>query len=298
MRIAKLAILLILAGAVPAAAQNRKREISKEHIELKGLVGGVQAGVLQIVADREQEGRTWQEPWLARPAPGAKIDIAGYADREILRPGLVVRLVAEFDLKTGAATEPVTELAIVTPRFGDQVGIFPDDPAEPTERKKGPPPKTAKLRILDAVTGVKENTLFFKKYHVEVSPDAVIKVDIADPSALSRGDKINTMTGWYVKGRPGAVFIEQMDATLVEPLGQKKKTTAGTATRAGEKGEKGDKGEKSDIFDIAGEDGGGKKGVARKQSQAESGKKPLVPGGETKKATVGKRAIGKKQEPE
>jgi hypothetical protein len=254
MRAEKCALFLLFVLTAPAVAQDRKKpEIKQEGIELKGLIAGVQGGVLQIVAQREHEGRTWQEPWLARVLPGAKIDIAGFAQPDFLRPGIVVRLTAEFDMKSGVALEPVTELSLVTPRLGDQPGIFADDELEATERKKGPPPKTAKLRIFDAITGVKENTLIFKKYRVEVAPDAVIKVDVADPSVLSRGDKVEKVKGWYVKGRPGAMFIEDMDVSLAMPLAARKKPTPGTA-----KGQAA----KSDLFDVAGDEATGKKAAS------------------------------------
>jgi hypothetical protein len=251
MRAEKLAVVFLALLVVPAAAQDRKKpEIKQESVEFKGLIAGVQNGVVQIVAEREHEGRRWQEPWLARVAPGAKIDISGFADREFLRPGMIVRLTAEFDLKSGVALEPVTDLIIATPRLGDQVGIFADE-EETTERgKKSPPPKMAKLRIFDQVTGVKENTLIFKKYRVEVSPEAIIKVDVADPSVLSRGDRVEKVKGWYVKGRPGAMFIEDIDVTLAQPLAPRKRTPPTTArAQSG----------KNDLFNVAGDEATGKK---------------------------------------
>jgi hypothetical protein len=251
MWVGKLSLLLVSVIALPAAAQDRKKpEIKQESIELKGLIAGVQNGVVQIVAQREHDGRTWQEPWLARVAPATKIDISGFAEREFLRPGMIVRLTAEFDLKSGVALEPVTDLIIATPRLGDQVGIFADEDAVTERGKKGPPPKTAKLRIFDTVTGVKDGTLSFKKYRVEVSPEAIIKVDVADPSVLSRGDKVEKVKGLYIKGRPGAMFIEDIKVTLAQPLAPRKRTPPATARTQGGK---------NDLFNVAGDEATGKK---------------------------------------
>ena len=163
---------------------------------------------------------------------------------------MIVRLTAEFDLKSGVALEPVTDLIIATPRLGDQVGIFADEETVTERGKKGPPPKTAKLRIFDTVTGVKENTLSFKKYRVEVSPEAIIKVDVADPSVLSRGDKVEKVKGLYIKGRPGAMFIEDIKVTLAQPLAPRKRTPPATARTQGGK---------NDPFNVAGDEATGKK---------------------------------------
>jgi hypothetical protein len=296
MRVGKLALVFLLVFAVPAAAQDRKKpEIKQESIELKGLIAGVQNGVVQIVADREHEGRKWQEPWLARVTPASKVDVVGFADREFLRPGMIVRLTAEFDLKSGVALEPVTDLIIATPRLGDQVGIFADEEVTTERGKKGPPPKTAKLRIFDTVTGVKENTLIFKKYRVEVSPEAIIKVDVADPSVLSRGDKVEKVKGWYVKGRPGAMFIEDIDVSLAQPLAPRKRTPPNTARTQGGK---------NDLFNVAGDEATGKKAPdedddkaddqAKKKDDSKDGnKKPDAKKGDSKKPAAAKGAANK-----
>jgi hypothetical protein len=178
-----------------------------------------------------------------------------------------VRLSAEFDRKTFAATEPVTELEIVSPRPRDRAGVYPDEVIDPTERKKGPPPATARLRIFDAITGVKENTLFFKKYRVEVAPDATITVDLADPSLLSQGDTIKKVKGRRIKGTQGRLVIEELEAEMAQPLAAK--------TRAPSRGAKREPAPKGDVFGIAGDSVNGKKSRTnekmKKTSQQKAG---------------------------
>jgi hypothetical protein len=189
--------------------------------------------------------------WIGAVMPASKVKISGFANRNVLRPGVIVRLNAEFDRKTLAATEPVTQLEIVSPRPGDRAGVFPDEVIDATERKKGPPPATAKLRIFDAITGVKESTLFFKKYSVEVSPDATITVDLMDPSLLSSGDAIKKIKGRRLKGTQGRLMIEELEAELAQPLTAK--------ARAPARGAKRETAPQGDVFGIAGEEASGKK---------------------------------------
>ena len=77
------------------------------------------------------------ERWIGAFVPASKVNIAGYANRNVLRPGVVVRLSAEFDRKTLAALEPIADLAIVSPRPGESAGIFPDEVIDPTEPRRG-----------------------------------------------------------------------------------------------------------------------------------------------------------------
>jgi hypothetical protein len=209
--------------------------------------------------------------WIGAVMPASKVKIAGFANRNVLRPGVVVRLSAEFDRKTLAAVEPVAELEIVSPRPGDRAGIFPDEVIDPTEQKKGPPPTTAKLRIFDAITGVKENSLFFRKYRVEVSPDATITVDLMDPSLLSQGDAIKKVKGRRIKGTQGRLVIEELEAELAQPLAAKTRPQSRGAKR-----EARETGGKNDVFGMAGEEASGKKpsksDKADKSSKLKNGK--------------------------
>ena len=239
---------LIVVALVPllaecAPAQNRKPKLQWERFNGEGTVAAYQNGALLMTLEGQR--------WVGAVMPASKVKISGFANRNVLRPGVVVRLSAEFDRKTFAAPEPVTELEIVSPRPGDRAGVFPDEVIDPTERKKGPPPATARLRIFDAITGVKENTLFFKKYHVEVAPDATITVDLADPSLLSSGDTVKKVKGRRLKGTQGRLVIEELEAEMAQPLAAK--------TRAPSRGAKRETAPKGDVFGIAGEAVNGKK---------------------------------------
>jgi hypothetical protein len=256
--VALAAVALGLVVGSPALAQNRKSRVQWERFNGEGTVAGYQNGALLMTLAGER--------WIGAVMPASKVKISGFANPNVLRPGVVVRLSAEFDRKTSAALEPVMELEIVSPRPGDQAGVFPDDVVDPTERKKGPPPPTAKLRIFDAITGMKDNTLFFKKYRVEVSPDASITVDLGDPSLLSQGDSIKKVKGRRVKGTQGRLVIEELEAELAQPLAAKTRSPSRPAKRAAPQ-----TGAKEDVFGMAGEKASGKK--SRKNESAKKSTK-------------------------
>jgi hypothetical protein len=237
-----LLIVAITLVAGHASAQNRKAKLQWERFNGEGTVAAYQNGALLMTLEGQQ--------WIGAVLPAAKVKVSGFANSNVLRPGVVVRLSAEFDRKTFAALEPVTELEIVSPRPGERAGVFPDEVIDPTERKKGPPPPTANLRIFDSITGVKENTLFFKKYRVEVSPDATITVDLTDPSLLSQGDAIKKVKGRRIKGTQGRLVIEELEAELAKPLAAK--------TRSSSRAEQREAGSKGDVFGMAGEAASGK----------------------------------------
>jgi hypothetical protein len=242
-RLALIVIALVSLVAGQASAQQRKPKLQWERFDGEGTVAAYQNGALLMTLEGQR--------WIGAVMPVSKVKVSGFANRNVLRPGVVVRLSAEFDRKTLAALEPVAELEIVSPRPGERAGVFPDEVIDPTERKKGPPPPTAKLRIFDAITGVKEDTLFFKKYRVEVSPDATITVDLADPSLLSQGDAIKKVKGRRIKGTQGRLMIEELEAELAQPLAAKTKSPSRAAKR--------EAGPKDDVFGMAGEEASGKK---------------------------------------
>jgi hypothetical protein len=250
-------VILAIAIGAPSFAQNRKPKLQWERFDGEGTVSGYQNGALLMTLSGER--------WIGAVVPASKVKISGFANRNVLRPGVIVRLSAEFDRKTLAAVEPATELEIVSPRPGDRAGVFPDEVIDPTERKKGPPPATGKLRIFDAVSGVKENTLFFKKYSVELSPDATIKVDLMDPSLLSSGDAITKVKGRRLKGTQGRLVIEELEAELTQPLAAK--------TRAPSRGAKRETAPKGDVFGIAGEEASGKKSRTNEKKKKNSKRK-------------------------
>jgi hypothetical protein len=274
-------VLVVLLLASSASAQGRKRGIEWRDWESSGTVEGVGNGTLLMTLEGNR--------WVGAVPAAARVAITGAAERDVLRPGVIVRFSAEFDRKTGAATEPVSELEIVTPRQGDRTGVFPDEVVDPTEKRKGPPPATAKLRIFDAISGVKENTIFFKRYRVELAAEVTISVNATDPSLLSPGDEIKRVRGKRIAGVDGRLVVEQLEAVLAKPLSMPKKRAPQTANAKG-RASKTDAA-KTDIFNVAGDEAAGKNSDAEpeeKDAEKKEDKKEAGSGGEKSKKSRGK----------
>jgi hypothetical protein len=240
-RVALVVIAFVSLVAGHASAQQRKAKLQWERFNGEGTVAAYQNGTLLMTVEGQR--------WIGAVMPASKVKISGFANRNLLRPG-------------------------VSPRPGERAGVFPDEVIDPTERKKGPPPPTARLRIFDAITGVKENALFFKKYRVEVSPDATITVDLADPSLLSQGDAIKKVKGRRIKGTQGRLMIEELEAELAQPLAAKAKAPSRAAKR--------ETSPKDDVFGMAGEEATGKK--TRKNDKANKNSK--LKNGESEKSEL------------
>ena len=253
----KLILLLILIAA-PLSAQNRRPRIEWERWEAEGTIAGYRGGAVLM--------RLNGEPWIGALSPASKVSITGTADRDLLRPGVVVEFRAEFDTKTGAATEPVSELTIVTPRAGERRGVFPDEVIDPTERKESLPP-TAKLRVYDGISGVKQNTLVFKKYRAELAPEAKIAVAVSNPSVLSEGDAVKKVKGKRIKGVPGRLVIDEIEIELAKPLGAAKNSRSTRTKRDRDMIGK-DQSDSKDLFNIAGDEAAGKNAGVKRASKS------------------------------
>jgi hypothetical protein len=253
-------VLAVAIGACIAAesafAQKKEKpKIEWEDWEGQGTVVGIRGNALGMMLRGEQ--------WVGVVAPLAKVSVTGMADKDVLRPGMVVRLNAEFDRKSNATIEPVKELEIVTPRPGDRTGIINED--EIGGKSKGLPPPTLKLQIFDAISNVKDNTLTFKRYKVELAPDVSIKVDVSSAAVLSQGDEVTKVKGKRIKGTKGQLMIGELEAKLMKPLSApKRRVPQSTASRSAGKGAA-----QGELFNVAGDEATGKKSAAKEEEKDE-----------------------------
>jgi hypothetical protein len=254
------AVLVVALGvgvaAVPALAQKKEKpKIEWEDWEGQGTVVGIRGNALGMMLRGEQ--------WVGVVTPVASVSVTGMADKDVLRPGMVVRLSAEFDRKSNTTIEPVKELEIVTPRPGDRTGIINED--EIVGKAKGLPPPTLKLQIFDAINNVKDNTLTFKRYKVELAPDVSIKVDVSNAAVLSQGDEVTKVKGKRIKGTKGQLMIGELEAKLMKPLSApKRRTPQSTASRSPGKGAA-----PGELFNVAGDEATGKKAESKERDKEE-----------------------------
>jgi len=97
-------------------------------VEATAIVRSVSPRGLEVVAP---DGRAW----LLIVRPDAKVELLGTAEPSFLRPGQLVRFVAQVDRKRELVEEPVSSLLIFTPNFSKietQLGVFPEEGAGAT----------------------------------------------------------------------------------------------------------------------------------------------------------------------
>jgi hypothetical protein len=195
-------------------------------------IEGVGARGLQIVFDNGNKG-------LVAPDKFCKTEVTGTADPAALKPGLLVKLNAQFD-KKGRATAPVNELEIVSPQtaMGDKEksGLNTDKGS-----KKGDKEATTGLgpgTVLGHIKEFKNNELTVESpegtVKAELGANPAIKVNVYDFHFAQAGDKVDVQ-GYYLPTKPGEAVARQMKITLSTPLGSdpsKKKSPAKSGSTA------------------------------------------------------------------
>ena len=178
--------------------------------EYEGVVVAA-AGTLAggMVAFRENPAA--QAPLVAQlhPAGVTRLRVSGRTPGAILRPGLVIRLVAEVD-ERGRALEPVTAFEVVTP---------------PADYKPDPVRAGSREQIVGVVRSIASDVLTLyvnagrlRRLTFTLAPDAVATLDAARLDLASPGDAI-AVTGriWNGEGAMAAGTIFASDMTITKP---------------------------------------------------------------------------------
>lgn len=151
------------------------------------------------------------EPMVVQlhPAGVTRLRVSGRVPAAVLKPGLIVRLVAEVDDR-GRSADPITAFDIVTPP-----AEFTPDPVRPGVR--GAVVAEVKRVHQDMVTlAVPVGPV--RRLTLKVSPDAVATLDAARLDLVSAGDSIS-ITGrlWGGDGAMGAGTIFASHVTITKP---------------------------------------------------------------------------------
>ncbi|MEX0688287.1 MAG: hypothetical protein WD072_06440 [Pirellulales bacterium] len=178
--------------------------------EYEGVVVAA-AGTLAggMVAFRENPAA--QAPLVAQlhPAGVTRLRVSGRTPGAILRPGFVIRLVAEVD-ERGRALEPVTAFEVVTP-----LADYKPDPVRAGSREQ----------IVGVVRSIASDVLTLhvnagrlRRLTFNLAPDAVATLDAARLDLASPGDAI-AVTGriWSGEGAMAAGTIFASEVTITKP---------------------------------------------------------------------------------
>ncbi len=225
----------VLSGlTISAHAQNAKPEM--EPFAATGTIEAIARGKVQILTNTDQQ-------WLVEIVPQADIKVTGTAKVDFLRPGMFVKLTAEFD-KRGKAAEPVGHLILFTPSQQEMIGVWPEGaaPSADAEDQFGgadaaaPPTNNrrdqgaGRYTIHGRLTGNRKGkwtvnagtaTVEFK-----LTEEPTIDVAIADYSVAKKGDKISIKRGRMFAGRMGFARARKLTIELSEPLTLEKKKSS------------------------------------------------------------------------
>ncbi|HEY1601396.1 MAG TPA: hypothetical protein VGG64_17475 [Pirellulales bacterium] len=209
-------------GNNPRQAQQVQQTLQARYqqlpiVDLKGKVEKVDAEGLDIKCD----GRSYL---LQIAQDYTRVVCNGTAERDYLKPGVMVRFEGDFDRKMQTKT-PIEELYVVTPSETAQPGIHSDEPGEedqPRAKQKG---AIETLVVVGTIKLFKDNQLQVvadgKSIKVELAEDAEIKVEVDDYTLAVAGDEITVRgrTAQPPQGQQaGHVYGEEVTITLSEPL--------------------------------------------------------------------------------
>lgn len=164
-----------------------------------------------MVAFREAAADAAAAPLVAQlhPAAVTKLRVTGRVPGTILRPGLVIRLVAEVD-ERGKVAEPVTAFEVVTPPAD-----YKPDPVRPGIREQI-------VGVVRSVAGdvvtLQVNAGRIRRIVLALGPDAVATLDAARLDLVAPGDPV-AVTGriWSGEGAMGAGTVFASELTITKP---------------------------------------------------------------------------------
>ena len=170
--------------------------------------GGIAGG---LIAFTPPDAEAHAEPLVVQlhPAGVTRLRVTGRSPAAVLRPGQVVRLIAEVDAR-GESRAPLAAFDIVTPRVD-----FAPDAVEPNRRGL----------IVGTVQRVHQGTLphvvptgRLRRLTFTLQDDAVATIDAAQLDLVAAGDAIS-LTGrlWDGEGAMGAGTIFASGVTVAKP---------------------------------------------------------------------------------
>ncbi len=229
---------LIILSSLTISAQAQERKPETEPFAAKGTIEAIARGKIQILTNTDQQ-------WLVGIAPEAQIEVTGTAKVDFLRPGMFVKLTADFD-KRGKAAEPVGRLILFTPSQQEPIGVWPEGaapsgdgedqfggeaaaaPVANNRRDQGAGRYTIHGRLTGNRKGKWTVNAGTATVQFELTEQPTIDVEIADYSFAKKGDKISITRGKMFAGRMGLAQASKLSIELAEPLTLEKKKSRRT----------------------------------------------------------------------
>lgn len=185
------------------------------------------------------------ESWVVRMGDDTDVKVEGDADRDCLRPGVIVQFTAKINEK-GVLQGEVDELEIVSFQGkASSGGVFaPDD--DPAAAKPVRVVKAGNYRIRGAIKTCKDGKMCLIAGRTKVAgalaDDAEVTLSVHDASIAKTGDTVKVKGWYYPRQRPNANFNQPGNAmgqevtiTLAKPftVGKKNRTADRPAKSSG-----------------------------------------------------------------
>jgi hypothetical protein len=224
----------------PNMNPQQQRQNQRQPVEISGTLDAVGSGGMVVDFNGAKIP--------VAPDKNCKVEVTGSADTSFLKPGMTVRLTAEFD-KNGKSTAPVTELEVVSSQAAamanQQDMMTQQSPAasKTAEAKKGDSKKgglaasvgTGPATVFGIIKDAKNNAITLaavggSSVTADIAPNAAVKVNTNDAHYAQRGDKID-VHGYSMQ--PPKVIADDVKITITpHAMPDKAKPAAKTADKA------------------------------------------------------------------
>ena len=230
--------IVIVAFTWSDGVAQKKKQAKRVDIKTAGKVKNFGRGVLLLENEKNDEVYVAAER-------GGNFSFVGNADASWLRPGMIVKFTSRFKTN-GQAESPVGQLAVVTldkdtklgakakVRLGRK-GLFSTEPTEQKARRKKKRPVGPTLDVVGRITKIRAGKIQIATgrvvVQIQLTQDARINVDVADPRWIQLGDAVS-VEGWHLPGNDKRIMARKMIVKAAKPLtGNKRKPKRSKTTR-------------------------------------------------------------------
>ncbi|MEM8733356.1 MAG: hypothetical protein AAGG44_03990 [Planctomycetota bacterium] len=215
-------------------------------------IASVEGAIDGVYGDRVEVTTETGDKYIAVLGRKASVRFSGTADKKFLRPGLMVRFEADFDVKQATATQPVSKLEIFRPittgrltqeqRRDQTPGVYPaaNKDTQPQGRNNNPRSQqtgrnngnrrgrnqqansSSRFRVVGQIRALQADKVQVvagrMPVMIQLANELEISVKSADMLFSSDGDKVK-VTGLRNSAQPKFIQTETMQIESAKPLG-------------------------------------------------------------------------------
>jgi hypothetical protein len=208
----------------PSITLAQQKQPQRENVRCEGKIKAMARGLIHVVGE---DGQQWLISVDAKPQD---ISYQATSTPAFLRSGMLVQFRATLD-KRGESQSPITEIRVIAPRDGIQLGLqqaggfgggelfaSEDDPANKKKKKSA---DDKQYQVSGTLRGIKDRKIQVAAGGVlvkgELAENCGVSLDISDYTFAREGDPIS-LQGWHVVGKPDQIHATNMVITAEKPL--------------------------------------------------------------------------------